>query len=145
MKYSTLYLFNSVVCIAQPSRTFDSDLDSWTAACNGGCIAPTLTRNNSVGNPDGCATETDVRAGFWYFLGPAEFNGDLTAYYGCKLKFDLKQNSTLFQTNKEDIIIEKSDGSKIIYDTPGFPGAIWKYTSFSGASVSAVGFTLIGK
>jgi hypothetical protein len=136
--------------IAQPSSTFDTGTESWGTVCDGSCSAPTPTWASTAGNPGGCVTGTDVSTGTWYFRSPAEFNIDLSGYYGCNLKFHLKQNSTLFSFNAEDVIIVRgSDGKRIAYNTSPNPGTTWTaytvpitedgwtYDDLSGSPVTA--------
>ncbi len=142
----------SVSCFAQPASYFTSDLESWTGLCE--CANhPSISWASVAGSPGGAAKGTDNANGTWYFNSPAAFNIDLSGFYGGYLSFDQKQNSGTGQTNLEDIMIEKSDGTKIVYSTPSNPSNVgwtpynvplietgWKYTNLAGGAVSYTDF-----
>lgn len=146
----TALFFSTTFSFAQPSSTFDSDSESWASVCDGSCSGPTVYWASSVGNPGGGIYGTDVSTGTWYWRTPAEFNTDLSSYYGCNLTFHLKQNTTSWQFNAEDVIIIRgSDGARICYATSPNPGTTWtaysvpltesgwRYNTLSGATVTA--------
>lgn len=138
--------------LAQPSSTFIGGLEGWTGLCE--CaVHPVITYASAAGLPDGAAKGSDNANGTWYYNSPAAFNIDLSGFYGGYLTFDLKQNSATGQTNLEDVMIEKSDGTKIVYNTASNPSNVifthynvplietgWKYTSLAGAAVSFTDF-----
>ena len=142
----------SVSCLAQPASYFTSDLEGWTGLCE--CLNhPSISWASVAGSPGGAAKGTDNANGTWYFNSPAAFNIDLSGFYGGYLSFDQKQNSGTGQTNLEDIMIEKSDGTKIVYSTPSNPSNVgwtaynvplietgWKYTNLAGGAVSYTDF-----
>lgn len=143
-------LFHINFLFAQPASTFDSDSESWYSVCDGACSAPTIYWSSTSGSSGGGIYGTDVSTGTWYWRTPAEFNTDLSGYYGCSLTFQLKQNTTAWQFNAEDVvIIRASDGARICYATSPNPGTTWtgysvpltetgwRYNSLSGANVSS--------
>lgn len=141
-----------VSAFAQPASYFTSDLESWTGLCE--CINhPSISWASVAGSPGGAAKGTDNANGTWYFNSPAAFNTDLSGFYGGYLTFDQKQNSGTGQTNLEDVMIEKADGTKIVYSTPSNPSNVgwtsynvplietgWKYTNLAGGAVSYTDF-----
>lgn len=78
----------------------------------------------------------------------------MSTYYGGTLKFDQKQNGTIAsQTNLEDVMLVKSDGTRIVYNTSSNPSSVawssyaitltetgWTYTNLAGAAVSYTDF-----
>ena len=142
----------SLSCYAQPASYFTSDLEGWTGLCE--CANdPNITWGSVAGAPGGAAKGTDDANGTWYFNSPAAFNIDLSGFYGGYLTLDQKQNSSTDQTHVEDIMIEKSDGTKIVYNTPLNPDILswttynvplietgWKYTNLAGGAVSYTDF-----
>lgn len=162
---NTLRLILLQVCLvyagytvsAQPFSDFSADLDGWTAYCESPCIVTPGPQgwNGVNGNTLGCFKVTDNANGVWYYNSPAEFNIDLTSYYGGSLSFDLKQNgSAASQFSDCDVMIVKSDGTRIVYDTPSNPlpantwvsylitlsEAGWKYTNLAGSAVTYTDF-----
>lgn len=156
---TTLIMVCAVVidASAQPFSDFATDLEGWTAYCESPCIlTPGPQGWNGVnGNSLGCYKVTDNANGVWYYNSPAEFNIDLSTYYGGTLSFDLKQNgSAAAQFNDCDVMFVKSDGTRIVYDTPTNPlpantwvsytitlsEAGWKYTNLAGGAVTYTDF-----
>lgn len=142
---------------AQPFSDFALDLEGWTAYCELPCVVTPGPQgwNGVNGNSLGCYKVTDNANGVWYYNSPAEFNIDLTSYYGGSLSFDLKQNgAAATQFNDCDVMIVKSDGTRIVYDTPTNPipanswvsylvtlnEAGWKYTNLLGGAVTYTDF-----
>jgi hypothetical protein len=135
---------------AQPANYFIGGDEGWTAQGEGVGIDPVSGWIAINGNPTGCFKSTDNANGTWYFNSSAAYNTDLSAFYGDNLCFDLKQNANTFQTNEPDVMICKSDGSRIVYSTPVNPGTIWtsytvplietgwKYNTLAGLPVSYI-------
>ncbi len=145
----TATLFSNLLKMeAQISSYFNLGDESWTALTEGLLPPPSASWTAINGNPTGCFKATDQAAGTWYYNSPAAFNTDLSYYYGDNLQFDLKQNTSTFQTNEPDVMICKADGSKIVYSTPVNPGTSWtsytvplmetgwKYTTLAGLPVT---------
>jgi len=153
------FIFITSICIlaalgaySQPASYFTTGLESWTGLCE--CVThPSVDWASTAGSPGGAAKGTDNANGTWYFNSPAAFNIDLSAYYGSTLDFDLKQNTNLNQTNLEDVMLVKSDGTRIVYSTASNPSSFvwssysitlmetgWKYASLLGAPVSYTDF-----
>lgn len=149
---TSLCTLASIAAFSQPASYFTTDLESWTGLCE--CVNhPSVSWASVAGSPGGAAKGTDNANGTWYFNSPAAFNINLSSYYGGTLKFDQKQNSNTSQTNLEDVMLVKSDGSRIVYSTPSNPSSIawssytitltetgWKYTNLAGADVSYTDF-----
>lgn len=120
-----LLFFVSPPAPAQVTSTFDTDIDGWWTVGDPGS-APTPAWSSTGGNPGGCIKGTDVSIGTWFFYGPSKFRGDLSAYYGCNLTFDLKQSETDFPIdNTYDVMIIKTNDSSIVYNTAYNPGTTW--------------------
>lgn len=137
---------------SQPINTFSTSEDGWTAICEGACLEPVAAWVALNGNPGGCYKSTDNNSGTWYYYSSADFNTDLSLYYGSYLNFNLKQNTSAGQTSNSDVMLVKADGTKIVYNTATNPGtswttysvplseAGWKYSTLGGAAVSSVDF-----
>ncbi|MBK7037684.1 MAG: T9SS type A sorting domain-containing protein [Bacteroidetes bacterium] len=127
--YIILFFTIPIKLFSQPVNTFTTSSDGWTAICEGACIEPVAAWVALNGNPGGCYKSSDNAAGMWYFYSSADFNTDLSLYYGSYLNFNLKQNTSASQTNESDVMLLKADGTKIVYNTPVNPGTAW--TSYS--------------
>ncbi|MBC8173696.1 MAG: T9SS type A sorting domain-containing protein [Chitinophagales bacterium] len=135
---------------AQITNNFSSDTESWLSICDGTGTAPAITYHATHGNPTGCIFGTDVPggSGVWYFSAPSTYSGDLTDSYAWFLKFDIKQNAPGGAFNDEDVIIVKTDGTRIVYDCTSNPGSTyssysvqlketgWRHNTIAGAAVS---------
>lgn len=92
-------LFAVLTCLATQGRAqvitsnFNTDADGWTAY-GGADLGATISYSGAGGNGGtGAITLNDPANGRYdYFLAPAKFTGDLAAYYGGALNFDLKLN-----------------------------------------------------
>jgi len=138
--------------VSQPTNTFVTDPEGWAALGEGVGATPTATWVAINGNPAGCYTGSDMGSGSWYYNSSAIFNTDLSEFYGSFLNFNLKQNTSASQTNEADVIIFKTDGTKIVYSTPLNPGTAWtsysvpfsesgwKHTTLAGAIVTSAEF-----
>ncbi len=113
---------------AQPASYFNASDEGWTALCECG-VHPTASWTSTAGSPGGAFRGTDNANGVWYYNSPAAFNIDLTAYYNGTLTFDQKQNTALNQTSEPDVMLVKSDGTKIVYNTTSNPATTWTHYS----------------
>lgn len=150
---TSLCTLASIAAFSQPASYFTADLENWTGLCE--CVNhPSVSWASVAGSPGGAAKGTDNANGTWYFNSPAAFNIDLSTYYGGTLKFDQKQNGSIAsQTNLEDVMLVKSDGTRIVYNTSSNPSSVawssyaitltetgWTYTNLAGAAVSYTDF-----
>ncbi len=81
---ATLLLAAAVVAQEPIVSTFASDDEGWEAS--GGM----LSYQASAGNPGGYVEFEDLETGLGFVVAPTAFLGDLSAYDGGALKFDLK-------------------------------------------------------
>jgi hypothetical protein len=119
--------------------TFSSDDDGWTIVGDAQQSSKRPTYHADGGNPGGMISATDkTTGGIWYFVAPAKYLGDQSAFIGTWLKFDLAVNAT--PTRPADRIdIKLTAGSRsLAYDTPKNPvGGAW--TSYA-VPLSATGW-----
>lgn len=77
----------------QVASTFDdagAGVDGWTAV--GDPVGGAPVYQATGGNPGGYAQVTDQGAGLvMYWVAPAKFTGDLSAYFGGTLSYDMRQ------------------------------------------------------
>lgn len=102
--------------------TFDNDTDGWT-------VDPGATLAFDV---RGCISGTDSSPrGCWYFNAPAKFLGDKSAYYSCKLQYDLKQDWVDNQFNATEVELSGA-GTTLYIDVPQtqHPDSTWATYSF---------------
>lgn len=95
-------------------------------------------RNTSPATATPAATSfaTDrATGGIWYWDAPATYHGDISAYYGGTLSFDLFQASTSSQINHEDIFIS-GGGLTLAFDTAVNPGTNWTSYEVSLSTLS---------
>lgn len=105
-----------------PVSDFSTGLEGWTVT-NGTEIYDAL-----VGNPDGSLRGVEGGSGVWYFDAPASFLGDMSAFYGGSLTFDLRQDGDSSQFDDEDVILT-GGGLTLALDFGPNPGMDW--TSYS--------------
>lgn len=139
-----LFLMVRSVVFAQPTSTFDTDLDGWNTV--GQCPAessPGATWQATGGNPDGCAYAQDNSVGiFYWYAGGTEWKGDLTEYYDCYLVFDLMQNNTGLPVGSQvDVLILRTDDESIVYNTS--PDPALTYTTYV-VPLNETGWTIGG-
>jgi alkaline phosphatase D len=94
------------------SSTFDTSAEGWSALDQTGHDY-TASWQSTGGNPGGFlqGTETNPAGGTGYFIAPSKFLGNLNAYAGGTLTYDLKviQGSAYF--NDVDVIISSGASS----------------------------------
>jgi hypothetical protein len=94
------------------SSTFDTGAEGWSALDQTG-LDYTASWQSTGGNPGGFlqGTETNAAGGTGYFIAPSKFLGDLSAYAGGTLTYDLKviQGSDYF--SDVDVIISNGVNS----------------------------------
>lgn len=104
-------LFSQVV------SDFSVDVDGWNTFGDFGGAGPGVPIYQSTGgNPGGCIKQTDATTGVWYWYGPSKFRGDLSDYYDCDLKFDLKQNQIVFPVSEYDVMIFNNGVDTMVYN-----------------------------
>ena len=93
LQYRWLIILSVILLPARPvfaastvSSTFDVDADGWTATPG----AATVAHEASGGNPGGFLSSTDTDPTTPVVIAPAKFLGDLSAYDGGVLSYDMK-------------------------------------------------------
>ena len=110
------------------TSTFDEGTEGWTVVgdAQSGQVEPTHVAEG--GNPGGYLQATDDTAGgVWYWNASDAYIGDMSAYSGGTLSFDLNQSATDSQFNAQDVILESGD-SRLGYDfgnSSTHPGTDW--------------------
>src|SRR6056297_1810971 len=73
------------------ASTFDTDSEGWSTDKD----ARNFRWESSGGNPGGFIAADDIGTGqYWRFAAPNDYLGDLSAYYGQTLSYQLKQLGT---------------------------------------------------
>lgn len=131
-----------------------SGLDGWSTYNEPAGGAPvSVTWSATGGNPGGYIKDQDISIGAWGWFGPSKFRGNLSAYFGCTLSFDLIQDSHLgIMTNYYDVMFFNNSGDTMVYNytdpasintwnsffVPLTGGVGWKYgSSIAGAAPDA--------
>jgi hypothetical protein len=93
------------------SSTFDTGAEGWNAVDPTGDY--TASWQSTGGNPGGflLGTETNPLGGTGYFIAPSKFLGNLSAYAGGTLTYDLKVISGTDYFNDVDVIISNGANS----------------------------------
>lgn len=125
---SALFAVGLSACAGAPSSTFESGDDGWTLSNNGASSKPTLVQHE--GNPAGnvCGKDADPDD-IWYFVAPGEFLGDVSASYGKRLTFDLKQGESYSQIRGRDVILN-GGGLALTVNFRMPPGRDWTPYAF---------------
>ncbi|MBK7567286.1 MAG: T9SS type A sorting domain-containing protein [Bacteroidetes bacterium] len=138
---------------AQVVSDFSVDVEDWNTYGDFGGSGPGEPEYQSTGgNPGGCIKQTDGSTGVWYWYGPAKFRGDLSDYYDCELKFDLKQNQIVFPVTEYDVMFFNNSGDTMVfnivdpdslntwesYAVPLKVGVGWKYGSSIGGGAPVI-------
>lgn len=126
-KYTHILMFFCCICcsgkglFAQIVSDFTVNDETWKVYNEPAGGAPVLPINWSAsgGNPGGYISETDISIGAWGWIAPSEFKGDLSAYYGCNLSYDLYQNTFAGDmSNYYDVMIFNTTGDTMVYNYP---------------------------
>ena len=108
---------------AQPvvEEHFNTGINGWTIYAD----ATAFAWDASLGNPGGCLKATDQVTGvLWGFAAPAPFLGDKSCYYGGTIAWDVRTTLTASgYAVRPDLILESSNGMKLMWDVPGNPPA----------------------
>lgn len=93
------------------SSTFDSNADGWIAVDPTGDY--TASWQGSGGNPGGylLGNEDNPLGGTGYFIAPSKFLGNLSAYLGAKLSYDLKVVGGSISNFFEDVDVRITGGA----------------------------------
>lgn len=105
-----------------PVSTFITDLEGWTTT------NASQTFVDDEGNPAGSLRGNEGGDGTWYFVAPDSFLGNMSAYYGGSISFDMKQDGTASQFDDTDLVLTGA-GLKLVLDVGDNPGTDW--TSYS--------------
>src|SRR5450631_4167273 len=102
-------LFGTAMAQADIVSTFNASAEGWIAVDPTGDY--TASWVNTGGNPDGFLSghETNPLGGTGYFIAPSNWLGNLSAYVGGTLSYDLKVISGTSYFSDVDVII--SSGS----------------------------------
>ena len=105
------------------TSTFTTDMEGWTTN-NGTAVYST------DGNPDGSVRGVEAGNGTWYFNAPEAYLGDISAYYGGSLSFDLRQDGAENQFSDADVILTGA-GVSLYLDFGLNPGTGWTHYEIS--------------
>ena len=148
-----LITFTERSLYSQVVSDFSVDVDGWNTFGDFGGAGPgTPIYQSSGGNPGGCIKQTDATTGVWYWYGPSKFRGDLSDYYDCNLKFDLKQNQVVFPVSEYDVMIFNNGSDTMVFNiddpdqmniwesfiVPLKVGVGWKYGSSIGGGAPVI-------
>lgn len=110
------------------SSAFEVDDDGWTLSNNGDGTKPQF--NTQGGNPGGNICGADLKDGdIWYFVAPARYLGNVSAAWGKRLTFDLKQGTIYNQIRGRDVVLN-GGGLSIALNFRFAPGLDWTPYSF---------------
>ena len=106
---------------AQIVSDFTIDDETWKVynEPSGGAPSLPIVWSSTGGNPGGYIKETDISIGAWGWQAPAEFKGDLSAYFGCYLVFDLIEDSHAgVMNNYYDVMFFNNAGDTMVFNYP---------------------------
>jgi hypothetical protein len=112
--------------------SFDTDADGWTCADLRSYPGPydppigyyTLTWIATGGRPGGYVSRHDPSNYSFSFQAPAKFLGDVSAYYGGRLRFSLM--TTTADWGSDNVVVWVGNNGKIIVSQIGsLPGTTW--------------------
>lgn len=117
------------------TSAFDSDAQGWSTDKD----ARNFRWESAGGNPGGFIAADDVGTGeYWRFAAPSNYLGDLSAYYGQTLSYQLKQLGTVGTVvNQSDIEII-GGGVTLEYRTGQAPSGDW--TAYSVVLTEGAGW-----
>lgn len=105
------------------TSTFDDGTEGWTIT--GDPQSETPEHFATGGNPGGYILGRDAPSGqVWRWSAPADYHGDLSAYFGGTFSYDIFQSTTSGQFNGDDVIIS-SGNLTITYSANDNPGTTW--------------------
>lgn len=106
--------------------TFDAGLEGWTTSTGG-----SLTFSATGGNPGGYLQQIDLDLQDMFVMAPAPFLGNLSAFHGGTLSFDVKQIVGNADYAPFGIVILRNGANFVSADIvpPGLPGSDWSTQS----------------
>lgn len=101
---------------ADITSTFDATTEGWTLS-NGG---DTLTWHAAQGNPAGAISGNESQSNrLWYYTAPAAYQGDLTAYLGGSVTWDLRGTTNGAASGESSDVILEGPAGRIGFSIPG--------------------------
>ena len=117
----------SVSALADIVSTFDTDLEGWTVTGD----VTGLQWVASGGNPDGHIEATDLATGpYWYWVAPAAYLGDRSAYSGGTLSFDLRSTGSGGAANGAGDLVLSGAGLTLVLDIGAADGNWGSFSAF---------------
>lgn len=108
---------------ALASSLFEGDDEGWQLSGNGAQTRVELRKDG--GNPNGNICGKDAQDGdTWYFVAPGKYLGNVTAAYGKRLIFDLKQYTYFNQIRGRDVVLN-GGGLAVTWYSRYAPGLEW--------------------
>jgi alkaline phosphatase D len=118
-------------------RSFATDENDYTMDPD---LVSAVTWDATGGNPGGAITREDFIGETDYFETPAAFHGDLSAYYGGTLSFDIRESETDGPFSAPLVLLQAGND---LWLYNGGPDATTGWTTFRvPLDVSAEGWTL---
>jgi hypothetical protein len=111
-------------------KAFDDFVESgagWAVTGDVAAESPALYSGGG-GNPNGAIYWIDGGGSGWYFVAPAKYLGNDSAFYGGVLRFDLKVTAITSLYTNSDVELT-SDTLTLVYDCT--PNPTTKYTTYS--------------
>jgi hypothetical protein len=108
---------------AKAFSDFVASAEGWTITGD-----PTVTvplHSVTGGNLDGMINASDTGTGVWFFTAPAKFYGDISAFAGGVLRYDLKVTAIDVPFDYADVQLTTT-GLTLVYDLPAAPTTSWK-------------------
>ncbi|MCA9275041.1 MAG: hypothetical protein KDA29_03350 [Phycisphaerales bacterium] len=119
--------------------TFDTDAQGWSTDKD----ARNFRWESTDGNPGGFIAADDIGSGqYWRFAAPAEYLGDLSAYYGQTLSYELKQLGAVGTVSNQSDIDIVGAGITLEYRFGVTPSGEW--TPFSVEISEGAGWEVAG-
>ena len=128
---------------------FVASAEGWTVTGDDTTKVPVYS--STGGHPNGQISAADATAGVLFFTAPKKYLGDVSAFYGGELRFDLKVTTTTKFFAYADVELT-SNLLTLAYDCTVNPGATWttyvvpltekgwKVTTITGAAATATQF-----
>lgn len=108
--------------------TFDNDIEGWTYIGDSGSY---VTFFSDGGNPGGFLRHMEAASGITdWLVAPEKFLGDMSAYYGGVLRYDMRTNDLTNPLNALDDI-QLTGGGITLYRGHGGPPTINVWHEFS--------------
>jgi len=117
------------------SSDFVTGVDGWTIegdAKGGAGTIPNFSELNGVGDSGYIYAKDDGTGIAWFFVAPSKYHGDKSTFFNGKVEFYLIQDSNMANqfgaddiVGADDVIIEGTDGEKIILQHESYPTKSW--------------------